>query len=245
MAKVSGFAQAHGDYGQLSGVDVIALETGKKMATTDEKGEFSFEYKIGMPLTLMFKHTDYHPSQSATIVVRHSNGSDHKNYFTYQAMSYSKTELITWTRLIPELSPTIKKNHCQMIVTVAAKDKTLYDNEQGEEGAELQINYWPPKENTTRLPGNDSTFHYCYYDTLPVFHTNPTCFSSKTTMDGGVFVANIPSNSIQVYRVQALKPGVRFSNSYFQCKEEWWNEHAPDHYYKLINLSPPNGPVAQ
>ncbi|MGI9282699.1 MAG: hypothetical protein ACR2PX_24140 [Endozoicomonas sp.] len=244
-AKVTGFAQAHGDYGKLSGVEVIVLETGKKMATTDENGEFSFEYQVGKPLTLMFKHADYPPSQSATIVVQPSDGSDSKNYFTYQAISHSKTELITWTRLFPELKPTIKKDHCQMIVTVAAKGKTLFDEEQGEEGAELLINYWPVKNNTSRLPGGPDTFHLCYYGTLYFFHTNPTCINSKTTKDGGVFVANIPSDSTQKYIAYARKPTVSFSNAYFQCRKDWWEKHAPDHHYKLINLSPPNGPTVQ
>ncbi|WP_062267026.1 hypothetical protein [Endozoicomonas arenosclerae] len=245
-AKVNGFTQAHGDYGQLSEVEVIALETGKKMATSGEDGTFSFEYPIGEQLTLMFKHGDYHPSQSATIVVQPSDGNDQKkNFFTYQAISYSKTELITWTRHLPEFAPKIKNDHCQMIVTVAGKNKTLYDNEQGEEGAELLINYWPTKKNTSRLPGTADTFHQCYYGTLPIFHTNPTCIGSKTSPDGGVFVSNIPSDNQQMYKVLAHKPQVSFSHAFIQCRKDWWEEHAPEHYYKLINLSPPNGPTVQ
>lgn len=244
VAKVTGFAQAHGDYGQLQGVDVIVLETGEKKATTDEKGEFSFDYRVGDQVTLMFKHPNYHPSQSATITVQPSNGKDGKNYFTYQAISYAKTELLTWTRLLPYPYPLLKSNHCQMIVTVAGKGKTLYDNEQGEAGAELLINYSSAKKHTSRFPGGDGTFHLCYYGTLPIFHTNPTCLYEKTTADGGVFVANIPQNKDQLYIVKASKPQASFSSAIVQCREDWWNKHAPGHYM-LLNLSPPTGPVAQ
>ncbi|KEQ19690.1 peptidase associated/transthyretin-like domain-containing protein [Endozoicomonas numazuensis] len=242
---VTGFAQAHGQYGQLADVEVIALEIGETVAITDEKGEFSFYYPQEQPLTLMFRHPSYHPSQTATITVKPSNGRDKKNYFTYQAISYSKIELITWTRHLPEFAPTIKDDHCQMIVTVAGKGKTLYDNEQGEAGAQLLINYWPVKKENIRFLGSEDTFHQCYYGTFPIFHTNPTCTDIRTTHDGGVFVSNIPSNNTQKYLVAAHKPAVRFSKAVFQCRKDWWEKHAPEHYYKLINLSPPNGPTAQ
>ncbi len=269
MATVTGFAQAHGDYGELQGAEVIALETGKHMATTNAKGAFSFEYQVGQPLTVMFKHTGYLPSQSSTITVRPSDGEDQTNYFTYQAIPRLKMHLLKALRYLPTFSsPALKKDHCQLLVTVNNKGKTLYDTQQGKAGAKIDIHLAAPSANTEiYINGHNDTYtdsstvsapldvHKCYYGTLPIFHTNPTCLYNSTTEDGGVFIANIPSSNIesnniesnaqaQLYRIQATSPTDTFSDAYIQCNALWWQTHAPDEMM-LINLSPPTGPVSR
>lgn len=232
---VAGFAQVHGSGDRLPDVEVIALEQDRKVAVTNARGEFSFQYPSGQLLTLLFRAANYMSSQSATVKVP-EEGFTTKNGFTYQAISHWKFYILKVARFI-SWTPSLKNDHCQMIVTVAGKGKTLNDNYQGEKGATLLIDKIDDQQH--EQAGN---YHLCYYGTMPYFYTKPLCVGSTTTDDGGVFVANIPPEDNKVHQITAVKQDTQFTTALFKCEQSKWKTHAP-HAVMFINLSPPTGPT--
>ncbi len=231
-AFISGFAQAFSKTTNLPGVTVKVLETGQIATTTDSKGMFSFNYPIGQPLTLLFQKRGYKTSQSATYIVPKTGLKN----ITYQAIPRILFDGVliarTWSG-----HPNLSQTDCQVITTVAAKGKTLYDKIQGEAGAVISI-----------TNSKKQTIHpdECYYGITPFKTTDPFCriksfFHPRitTSKDGGVFIANLKPDN--VYTITAVKPGFIFSKNKVRCNMQWW-QTLPDRYV-FINLSPPNGPT--
>ena len=267
-AWVCGFAQPQGSYTNLPDIDVFALESemSSPVTTTDSNGCFAFKYPVGKELTLLFKYNgwwlwDYAPSQSHTITVEdtpelgdiqpvfnpenivgvRSKESKYKNFITYQAIAQYKfraiklARLVNWYRAEPA-PPYIRRDTCQLIVTAAASKKTLYHSVQGEAGTEIIIER--ESDNQKLSEGKDG-LHFCYYGHgFMHSNTNPFCQpEKKMTTDGGVFIVNLPVDSGK-YLIKAEHEKSVFNSTCVQCKQEWWERHAPG-YGILINLSPP------
>jgi len=259
VAAISGFAQPAGSSENIPGVEVIVLETGQTVAYTDSSGNYSFEYPVGQSMTLMFRKNGYKTSQTGTFTVPPEGFSGLHNNITYQAIGHKLYELMKYAVEITSLE-LIKSDACQLITTVTAYGKTLYDDPQGEPGATLSVQDQSGKTHHGKT---------CYFG---IFRgkTLPVCFNQKTSEDGGVFVLNLEAkpnrdipndihpenNPYQViaskpgleysennsYQVIASKPGLKFSTHNANCNPEWWARHAPGEDM-LINMSPPQGPT--
>jgi hypothetical protein len=113
---------------------------------------------------------------------------------------------------------------CQMVVTVTAPGKTIYDDPQGEANSTCTL--WPSRA-IPQLP--------YYFGMFKNGDTNPFVRNlTSTSQDGGVVFFNVPAGN---YSITAHKEGVvwEHSSSYMRCIPG-----SP----RLVNAAPTWGPRA-
>lgn len=194
------------------------------------QGFYHFDYPVGGRLNMIFQHAGYQTSQSGTYTITKSGYVDQYGLISWQALPRTLWAVIK-NIILYETHTSIKKDTCQVIMTVSAYHKTLNDDPQGEEGATVQIE---------PLHGNhsDKLYDVRYY--LDIFMKKPFPWPGlkKTSKDGGVIFVNVkPGN----YKVITKKEGVKFSTPEFKCNPSEWKGLNESNI--VINLSPPQGPT--
>eukprot|EP00128_Syssomonas_multiformis_P006969 Colp12_sorted_trinity150504_noHs@35498 len=213
--KVSGHTWAFASLYKAGGATVTWLEKNLK-TTAAEDGYFEFNAQPGDEVTLVGEKFGFHTTYTGTVKVPEEGAIGLRHEVTIQMPEWPVYEA-----LILVLPATADKTKCQIVVTVAAKNKTLYhDGPQGEEGATVTIE---PSMGPEHGP-----FYLGIFDGL----TNPLVRGlTSTSLDGGVIFFNVEPRD-EPYIVRAHKEGVQFTESRMRCVAG-----------ALVNASPPNGPT--
>jgi hypothetical protein len=215
-ARVEGFAH---DF--LTGRGIVAgelrmLEDPNFLMKTDSQGRFAFDRPVGSNVTLVISKWDIHETQTGTVTVPPQGLVGVQHELTLQV-----PDLITFAFLRAVLPGTMDPTKCHLVTTVSAKNKTLYDDPQGEPNATISVS--PPVPKGSNI----------YYFGIIMGKTNPFARGlNQTSYDGGVLVFNVPPGD---YVMTASKKGVVFGDPpscFMKCKTPG----------RLINASPPWGP---
>lgn len=219
-APVSGFARSFILNMAIANAKITILETGQALKT-DNNGHFGpIEYPIGKPITLVLEKWGYKTTQSGTIIVPPGGLTSPYNNITFQVPSIE-----TYYLLAAIVGATIDENKCHVTTTISAYHKTLNDDPQGEPNADVSL-----------IPAVDEKpFYFDIFKEGPLKgKTNPfTKNLIHTSEDGGMAFFNLPPRD-EPYVITATKSGVTFSEAQFLCRKG-----------VFINISPPQGPMAQ
>lgn len=219
MAPVSGFAKEFIMGTPITNATITIVETGQKIKT-DNNGNFGpFPYPVGKPITLILEKFGYKTTQTATVDVPPEGLTGPHNNMTFQVAS-----MATYYLLNAIIGGKMDDKKCHVVTTVLAYGKTMDDDPQGEEHAKIKL-----------TPYVDETpFYFDIFKDGPLKgKTNPfTKGLVETTADGGVGFYNLPPSD-QPYLITAEKDGVTFTTAKFICRKDM-----------LINISPPQGPMA-
>ena len=220
MAPVSGFARSFLLGSNISGATITVLETGQRFQT-DLNGHFGpFAYPVGKPITLQLEKWNYKTTQSATVIVPIEGLNSPYNNITFQVPSVE-----TYYLLATIVGAKIDSESCHVAATITAYHKTMDDIPQGESDATISL--------TPSILSN--VFYFDIFKSGPLKgKTNPfTRDLTATTEDGGVLIFNLPPRD-ELYSLSADKNQVSFNRIYFRCRKG-----------AFINISPPQGPMAQ
>lgn len=226
---VTGFAQSFLFDNKISRAKIAVLETGK-IIYSDKKGNFQFCAKPGAQITLLLKKksflpwNDYKTTQSATFVVPKNGFVGRFNNITFQVPTMATYRLLK-TIISEERGIQLDPTKCNIVTTVTAFHKTLYDDPQGEPNATV---FLQQSHKPIMLPTQP------FYFGIIAGKTNP--FTPKrvtTSLDGGVLIYNLAASNVP-YLIFARKKGVQFNAKQFICKPG-----------AFINISPPQGPTVQ
>ena len=136
----------------------------------------------------------YHSTQGAEVLVPQSGLVGPHHEYTFQT-----PRTITFKMLSAILPTKIDPLACHIVTTVAAFNKTLEDDPQGEPGATVSL------YNSKHGRLSQKPFYY------EIFHgkTNPFARGlNATTQDGGLVFLNVPPQT-EPYTLVATKPGFR------------------------------------
>jgi len=108
---------------------------------------------------------------------------------------------------------------CHLVTTVTAKNRTTWNDPQGEPDSVVSLDYQTDLQNI---------FYFGYLDGL----TDPFVRGlNSTSLDGGVIFFNVEPRA-EPYVIRAHKKGLKFSETRMTC-------HKPNQF---INAAPPHGP---
>lgn len=226
LVPVKGFAQAFVGDARIYHARIRILETGAT-TFTNRIGAFQFCVQPNRQITLLFKKESFLPwnnylaTQSATVVVSKYGLQGLHHEVTFQVPRVMVFALLKHL-ISRQRAVTLDPRRCNVVTTITALNKTLYDDPQGEPGATLQLSL----NGQPYAPQNKP-----YYFAVKNNKTYP--FSPKlnvTSEDGGVLIYNLKPNK-QPYTLTAIKKGKRFTRVQFICKPN-----------VFINVSPPWGP---
>lgn len=218
LAPVSGFAESFLSTAPIADGTITILETGEKLKT-NSRGNFSFNYPAGKPLTLIFEKEGFKTTQSGTIIVPAEGLTGPYKNISFQVPSNEVYFLFSKV-----IGAKVDDNQCHVTTTITAFHKTLDDVPQGEVGATITIT-----PNVAEKP-----FYFGMFDFWPVKgKTNPLSHHlTAASLDGGVAFFNLPPSE-KPYTLSAVKEGVKFTKAQFLCRKGMF-----------INVSPPQGPMA-
>lgn len=115
------------------------LEDPTLLVTTDAYGRYAFDYPAGRNVTLFAAPHGYHPTQTPTVTVPPAGLVGKHGELTFQV-----PRVITFDVLEEILPRRIVPGHCHVVVTVAARNKTMDDKPQGEAEATCALDPLPP-----------------------------------------------------------------------------------------------------
>lgn len=219
-ATVSGFAREFVTGHPIPDATIVALETGRELRT-DRDGRYSLTYPVGGRLTLQLRKDGFEPLQTETAVVPAGGLTGPHDNITFQALLVPEYKLFQGA-----IGMRAQPGMCHVVTTIAAYNKTMDDDRQGEPGAHLSIS----------PAASDQVFYFAIFkDRGPLANkTNPFVRTlQEASYDGGAIVANLPPRE-DLYTLTAVKEGVRFSAAKIWCRPG-----------SLINVSPPRGPTVQ
>mmetsp|Transcript_32910 Transcript_32910/g.82673 ORF Transcript_32910/g.82673 Transcript_32910/m.82673 type:complete len:248 (+) Transcript_32910:59-802(+) len=204
----------------IVGAKIRVLEQPGLVVESDHTGYFQFQSSVGSEITLVLNHPLYRETQGPTVTVPASGlvGVEHE-------MVLQVPNSPTYQFLKAILPAQVDDEHlCQLVVTVTAPGKTIYDDPQGEANS-----------TCTLSPSRSSPSHPYYFGMFKNGATNPfTRGLNSTSQDGGVVFFNVPVGN---YTITAQKEGVvwQHDSSYLRCIEG-----SP----RLVNAAPTWGPRA-
>ena len=217
-APISGFTRSFPFNNPIPNGVVTVLETGQMIAVRSDGTFGPFDYPVGKRITLVYSKEGYHPTQSGTFFVPEQGLAAPNNNITFQVAANWVYQI-----LIHATGAQLKPGFCHVVTTVTPANMTLHTAPQGVVHAKIKI--------TPTI--NEPAFYFDMFRFWPLYaQTNPfTRGLTETTEDGGVGLMNVPTSDT-LYRLTAVKPGLKFSEVQFWCRKDM-----------LINISPPKGPT--
>ncbi len=230
QVPITGFAQNFVTDARIGNATIKVLETGK-FYKTDADGSFSFCEKIGQVMTLTLNKRGFHEVQSATYIVPTQGFQGPYNEITFQVpggLTYQFMKFVISSLRKIKLDP----NKCTVVTTITAYHKTLSDDPQGVPDAKISIhniNY----SNITVDNLKPYYFGIIKFGPLKGKSNIFTSYLTKTSLDGGVLIYNLPAQTEKnLYVLSAIKANKEFTNIKVWCRAG-----------ALINVSPPDGPT--
>jgi len=202
-------------FSMLVGAEVSIVERPRiPPATTDEQGRFSFDsLVVGDDLTLLAQHSDFYPTQTATVELAEETIED----FHIQI----PPRPIVWA-LALVLFETLDPNMCQIASTVTEAGGNPFST--GIAGAKVAID--PP------LPPTQGPCYFQIFE-LPngIIIDIPVRTLEETTGDGGVVFINVPPGE---YTISAQKEDMQFTEARIKCRSGVLVNAAPPYGLQVI-----------